>query len=410
MPCCYITRTDAVPFQGYATLLGVLSVITGADTAKLATRHLALLLGFTWVIFTYRDIWPLATFTLQPADGSEGGIFWAKYALLTIAGVAVPLLVPRQYTPADPENPWKPIPEQTACLLSMMLYLWLDPTVYKAYKVPHLPLEELPPLADYDSSSHLVKRTFKHLDPFQTKSRRHLFFGLMTVFRKEYMVLALMLTIQNVTSFASPLGIKNLLRYLETDGAGATVRPWVWVSWLLIGPMVGSVAIQWYIFTTTRMLVRTTGIITQLIFAHALRIRMKAEVPDSPASSTVTTAVGTPDNASIAETDGAHSQSQTEAEGENHSPASSEDETVRASTVSISDSTASAKGKRKSKAPSEAGEGKKEEPKKSVDAKAGNLVGKINNLVTTDLDNLINGRDFLFIGERGGLTSGHWAA
>ena len=356
------------------------------------------------MVFTYRDVWPLATFTLRPADGGEGGILWAKYSLLTIAGVAIPLLVPRQYTPADPKHPWKPVPEQTACLLSMMLYLWLDPTVYKAYKVPHLPLEDLPPLADYDSSSHLVKRAFKHLDPFQTKSRRHLFFGLMTVFRKEYMVLALMLTIQNVTSFASPLGIKNLLRYLETDGVGATVRPWVWVSWLLVGPMVGSVAIQWYIFTTTRMLVRTTGIITQLIFAHALRIRMKAEVPDSHVSSTVTTAVGTPDNASVAETEGAHSQSQTE--GESHSPTSSEDETVRASTASISESTASAKGKRKSKAPSEAGESKKEEPKKSADAKAGNLVGKINNLVTTDLDNLINGRDFLFIGEWSRSTSG----
>lgn len=283
----------------------------------------------------------------------------------------------------------------------MMLYLWLDPTVYKAYKVPHLPLEQLPPLADYDSSSHLVKRTFKHLDPFKTKSRRHLFFGLMTVFRKEYMVLALMLAIQNVTSFAGPLAIKNLLRYLETDGVGASVRPWLWISWLLIGPVIGSVAIQWYIFTTTRMLVRTTGIITQLIFAHSLRVRMKAEVSDSPTGSTVTTAVGTPDNASIAETDGAHSQSQTEAEAGNHSPASSEDETVRAS---ISGSTTSTKDNRKSKAPSELGEGKKQETKKS-DSSAGNLVGKINNLVTTDLDNLINGRDFMFIGQWIGSTS-----
>ncbi|KZT65009.1 P-loop containing nucleoside triphosphate hydrolase protein, partial [Daedalea quercina L-15889] len=321
-------------FQGYASLLGIISVIFDTGTAKLATRHLALVLAFTWAVFIYRDIWPLTTFTLQPADRAEGGLLWAKFAVLTIAGVAVPLLVPRQYTPADPKNPWKPIPEQTASLLSMMLYLWLDPTVFEAYRVPHLPIERLPPLADYDSASHLVKRSFKHLDPFMVKN---------------------------------PLGIKNLLGYLETDGEGAVVRPWVWISWLFIGPMIGSVALQWYIFTTTRMLVRTTGIITQLVFAHALRIRLKAEVPDTPASSTVTTAVGTPDNAS-------------------------EDETARASTIS-----SSTKGKGKSKVSSEGGESRKEGTKNSEDAKGANLVGKINNLVTTDLDNLINGRDFLFI-------------
>ncbi|TFY70118.1 hypothetical protein EVJ58_g61 [Rhodofomes roseus] len=379
----------------YASILGVISVIVNANAAKLATHHLALVLAFTWAIFVYRDVWPLATFTLQPVDRAEGGLLWAKFALLTVAGVAVPLLVPRQYTPADPKDPWKPIPEQTSSLLSMMLFLWMDPTVIEAYKVPHLPLDRLPPLADYDSAKHLVKRSFKRLDPFQVKNQRHLFFGLMSVFRTEYIVLAITLSIQVITAFASPLGIRNLLRYLEADGQGAVVRPWVWISWLFIGPMVGSVALQCYIFTTTRMLVRTTSIITQLLFEHSLRIRMKAEVPDSPASSTVTTAVGTPDNASIAETEGVPSQSPTE--GENHSPAGSEDETVRASTISVTSTSTTAKGKRKSKALSQAGEGKTEGPKKSEEAKGGNLVGKINNLVTTDLDNLINGRDFLFI-------------
>ncbi|KAH9912641.1 uncharacterized protein B0H18DRAFT_889646 [Fomitopsis serialis] len=380
---------------GYTSLLGVLSVAVNARSAKLATHHLALVLAFTWVVFVYRDIWPLATYTLQPIDGAEGALLWGMFALLTVAGVVVPLLVPRQYTPADPKNAWKPIPEQTASLLSMMLFLWLDPTVFEAYKVPHLPIEKLPPLADYDSAKHLVKRSFKRLDPFQVTKQRHMFFGLMAVFRTEYIVLAITLTIQVVTSFASPLGIRNLLHYLETDGEGAVVRPWVWISWLFVGPMIGSIALQCYIFTTTRMHVRTTSIITQLLFEHSLRIRMKAEVADTPASSTVTTAVGTPENGSIAETEGVHSLGPTE--GENHSPTSSEDETILASTISVASTSTNAKGKSKFKAPSPTGEGKREEPKKSEGARGGNLVGKINNLVTTDLDNLIKGRDFLLI-------------
>ena len=40
----------------------------------------------------------------------------------------------------------------------------------------------------------------------------------------------------------------GLFRYIETGGESATVRPWVWISGLFIGPVVGTMAIQWYIF------------------------------------------------------------------------------------------------------------------------------------------------------------------
>ncbi len=39
-----------------------------------------------------------------------------------------------------------------------------------------------------------------------------------------------------------------MFRYIETNGEGATIRPWVWISWLFIGPVVGTMAIQWYVF------------------------------------------------------------------------------------------------------------------------------------------------------------------
>ena len=42
-----------------------------------------------------------------------------------------------------------------------MLYTFLDPIVLLAYRVPHLSLDMLPPLADYDRTRNLVKRSFK---------------------------------------------------------------------------------------------------------------------------------------------------------------------------------------------------------------------------------------------------------
>ena len=129
------------------------------------------------------------------------------------------------------------------------------------------------------------------------------------------------------------------------------------------------------------MLVRAESIITQLVFDHSLRIRMKSETPTSPPASRATSAAQTPDNASLAE-------------GESATAQSSLEETLRASTAS----TASKKGK-----------GKDKDAKKPEDASAdapaaeastggnGNSVGKINNLVTADLDTLVDGRDFLFV-------------
>lgn len=134
------------------------------------------------------------------------------------------------------------------------------------------------------------------------------------------------------------------------------------------------------------MLVRTEAIITQLVFDHALRIRMKAETSESPAASRVTTAAQTPDNASIAEA---------EEQPATHDNNSSEDGTVRASTISASSTAATQSG---SDAPKKAEETKATPAPAEPAAKSGNLVGKINNLVTTDLNNLVDGRDFLFLG------------
>lgn len=60
------------------------------------------------------------------------------------------------------QDPAKDVnPEQTACILSMALYLFLDPYIWLGYRLSHLPLEKLPPLADYDYTKNLAQKSFK---------------------------------------------------------------------------------------------------------------------------------------------------------------------------------------------------------------------------------------------------------
>ena len=53
-----------------------------------------------------------------------------------------------------------PNPEQTASIFSLMVYTFLDPVIFEAYRVPHLSHERLPPLADYDYAKRLTEHAF----------------------------------------------------------------------------------------------------------------------------------------------------------------------------------------------------------------------------------------------------------
>jgi hypothetical protein len=53
-----------------------------------------------------------------------------------------------------------PNPEQTACLLSLVLYFFLDQIIFLSYRLPHLPFDQLPPLADYDYCKNLKAKAF----------------------------------------------------------------------------------------------------------------------------------------------------------------------------------------------------------------------------------------------------------
>ncbi|KAJ3985397.1 hypothetical protein F5890DRAFT_1510435 [Lentinula detonsa] len=368
----------------YTSLLALISVTAKSKWSKLVIRHLNIVLLAALCVYLYRDVYPLITFTLEPKDLSEGGILWAKIGLLTILGVVIPLAIPRPYVPVDIKNPLpEPNPEQTASIFSLVTYTFLDRLVLAAYRVSHLDFNQLPPLNDHDSSEHMKSLSFKHLDVFSGAPNRHLFIGLMKIFWKDYAQLAAMVLLHVFANFAAPIGLNMLLRYLEPGGEKAVVRPWFWILWLFIGPVGGTLFIQWYIFVATRALVRTQAIITQLVFEHSLRIRVKAETPDSGKTLKISSSPEalTPDSASVHEgtVDGSETVHSV-------SPSEIESPTVHSSSASVS----SGNGQDKKKT-------KKSEEDEQPTSDTNNLVGKINNLVTTDLDNIIDGRDFLFV-------------
>ncbi|KAF8799457.1 multidrug resistance-associated ABC transporter [Phlegmacium glaucopus] len=372
----------------YSSVMAIVSV-TVKDWSVSATRYNILVLLSVFGVYLYRDIWPLATFTEEPKDLQEGYMFWVKFSIVTLTAVIIPLFIPRQYVPVDPKDPMpEPNPEQTCSLFALVFFTYLDPVILLGYRVPHLRFDQLPPLSDSDYAKHITRDAFPHLDPYSGAKRKHLFFGLMRVFRVEYMILSVCLIGQTFAIFAAPIGLNKLLNYLETGGADAFIRPWFWILWLLAGPIVKDICFQWYFFISSRTLVRTEGLLTQLVFEHSLRIRLKAEASNREDD---ILAISASESASVAESKTIDSNSD-----ERTSEPCEASTTVSRDSSSDSQSTSNVHVKGKDKDdPSTSKNNAKHASKGKKDAQ--NLIGKINNLVTTDLGNIVDGRNFLII-------------
>ena len=82
-------------------ILGILNAFTTVKPAIIFSFHLSVVSLATFALYAYRDIWPLMTFTLRPADEAEGRALWGKVALALLSGVILPALEPYPYIPVD---------------------------------------------------------------------------------------------------------------------------------------------------------------------------------------------------------------------------------------------------------------------------------------------------------------------
>ncbi|KAH9918376.1 P-loop containing nucleoside triphosphate hydrolase protein [Epithele typhae] len=344
----------------YLVIVTFLSAFGTASTSFRAYAHSSWMLACIWGAYMYRDVWPLATVELSPADAAEGALMWIKIALLSVAGIFVPAFSPRKFHPRNPKDDLVAAPEQVASAWSLLTYGFMSTIVWTAYRMPHLPYDRLPELSDFDHLRNLIGSSFPVcLRPVRSKSRAPLAFKLLRVFAVEIAhLMAMSITAVSHRAFAAPISINNLLIYLEraakasslsSHGSGSRCSSW---------RVFKAVSDVWFMYKSTRVTVRLQAIVTELVFDHALRIRMKAETSDDVSAKGDPTTTDTPGNQS--------GESSTASAG---------------SLSSRSQDTVKDKGKGKEEP------AKKEMPKKGKGKKGKdkNLVGRINNLVSSDM-------------------------
>ncbi|KAF8307151.1 hypothetical protein DL93DRAFT_2159641 [Clavulina sp. PMI_390] len=366
----------------YLLVLSYGTARLGGQLSGSLAQHRTMILLIESVSLAYRDIWPFFTYNKTPIDAPLGLLGWIRVGLVFWAGIAVPLILPGVYVPVDPKHPLPPNEEQLASLLSIWLYGYVNPLVHKAFKHAHLPYEELPLLADDDHSKYLKEQSFHLLDPMIRRSKRHIGWGLIRFYARYGFIMVIVAVLKCLLEFVSPLAIFNLLQYAETNGEGSTIKPWFWVLALFLRSLVGSVANHRYLYLVTKLRVQLEALITQIVFEHALRIRVKEERSPSEAMSmpslvvpeaAIPTAETTVSNASEAAPSGT---------SENPAAADTEAEAMVAPT--------SSEPSPQPKATTPPNKNKNSLEGDDQRTKNANLVGKINNLITSDLANIVN--------------------
>lgn len=243
------------------------------------------------------------------------------------------------------------------------------------------------------------------LDPVRRKEKglkpRNLVLSLASVFKKEIVMVCLMSAMSAIFELSGSVGINQLLDYLEKDGKGHSLRPIVWIIFLFLGPTFGSLTMQFYIFTTTRSLVRSEALLTQLLFDHALRLRMKDQMDDNQEKEV--------DDMANGEGSAPLITVQNVEEVIGHAPGAPEEFRDRSDNETEEESIAHGSGKRKSTQSTDATEvGSVSDSNKdaAVDRKAAadeearkskgqGLAGKINVLMAADIESVIEGVYFI---------------
>ncbi|CAN8102301.1 unnamed protein product [Discula destructiva] len=258
----------------YYVVLVALAVLLGLSRLAndLRWRHIALhqvnfLNAAALLLLAAAQLLPLLVLdnTYRPSDAVIG-------ALASLgAAVLIALCTPREWAPpaagfsiAQRSSDAGPAPEETCSWANLYLtFEWLTPLIWKGCRGP-VEMDDLPPLPWYDEPLLLLSRVQEAREKSQST-----FLTVLRFLKKEISLMVLFTGITFSVENVQPFAMYKLLAYIENPEA-AVLSPALWLLLLFLGPMTKTVFFQQYIFTSTRLIVRTKAGLTQELYHRAM--------------------------------------------------------------------------------------------------------------------------------------------
>ncbi|KAI4859978.1 ABC multidrug transporter [Hypoxylon rubiginosum] len=255
---------------GYTLALDAFRILVARSrNSRSAVAHHVTLIMLIVGLLAFIQLSPNILLIATQTEASQ----WLYLKLVaSILSLFVAFITPREWTPprlcfelAHREQA-APSPEQTCSYFSYFVsYGWLTDIILKGAK-RRLVIADMLPVPEYDEPLIWRARILDARKRFKTTLKT-----LAYTLRLNIGAMVLFAAFTAVVEFIAPLGLYRLLSYIQSPSA-ATIRPWLWVALLFIGPTLRSIAYQQYIFSSTRLVVRTRLCMIQEIYAKAARI------------------------------------------------------------------------------------------------------------------------------------------
>ncbi|KAI1298040.1 ABC transporter [Xylaria venustula] len=251
----------------YAFVLGLLRLFNDLEWRHVALHHVNFLLVTALLVIVVGELLPYVDVTYSRYPNP---VLIASIATLS-AAVLVAASTPREWIPpsidldlSEKIPTREPSPEETCSWIGYYAtYEWLTPLLLKGFR-RQMTIEELPRLPWYDEPFVLLSRILAA----RAKSSRS-FTTILRFLRTEFTTMAVLAILSFTVELLSPFAMYKLLGYIGNPET-ASVRPWIWLILLSVGPFSRTVAFQQYIFIGTRVVVRVKSALTQELYYKAM--------------------------------------------------------------------------------------------------------------------------------------------
>ncbi|CCC06964.1 hypothetical protein SMACR_00970 [Sordaria macrospora] len=261
-------RYDSLPV-GLAFLLGLARLLAPPKWQRVILHQINFLL-FTCLV-TLATAYFLPSLKMNSDEAVERTAAGAVESLAVASLIA--LVTPREWGPPPAiENmavykhisEAEPTGEETNSWFGLYFsFGWLTPLIWKGWHT-QIDIDDLPGLPWYDEPSLLLDRILKVRERYKTTMWTVFYFQ-----RSEIVAMCLWIGVAFALELVAPYAMYQILNYISAP-EDAVLHPVIWLALLFIGPMARSIAMQQYIFTGTRFVVRLKSAMTQELYHRAL--------------------------------------------------------------------------------------------------------------------------------------------
>ncbi|KAF1813269.1 hypothetical protein P152DRAFT_465906 [Eremomyces bilateralis CBS 781.70] len=226
--------------------------------------HTAFIYGYLWVI----SVLLFRSALLHPRSDLARGLSIAEFSLTSLLFlISLTSRKGNKVVELEYENGIQPSKEQTASVLSLATFGWVDAIVWKGYQKT-FEMSDVWNVSPHDKAAYVIA-TYRQL-----KKTHALAWHLLRFFRRQLLIQAAWAGLSGFLTFAPTLLLKVILEYVEQPSMFPRNAAWFFVMLLFVSGCASALADGQTLWIGRKICIRIRAVIIGEIYSKALKRRV----------------------------------------------------------------------------------------------------------------------------------------